>query len=104
MANLPQDLAYGITSRSAAHADARRLLEIIHWNMENSCHYMQDWNYDEDRCRVRTGFGPETKARLLFERMVDLCQSSGTSQYYRETAGHVFRRRDHIQSSCPYSL
>jgi hypothetical protein len=55
------DIAYGITSRSPQQADAQRLLEINrgHWSIENSCHYILDWNYDEDRCRIRTGHGPE---------------------------------------------
>lgn len=56
-----RDIAYGITSRSPQQADARGLLEINrgHWSIENSCHYILDWNYDEDRCRIRTGHGPE---------------------------------------------
>lgn len=61
-----REMAYGITSRSALQADARRLLEINrgHWTIENSCHYILDWNYDEDRCRIRTGYGPENMTRL----------------------------------------
>jgi predicted transposase YbfD/YdcC len=61
-----REMAYGITSRSPAQADARRLLEINrgHWTIENSCHYILDWNYDEDRCRIRTGHGPENITRL----------------------------------------
>jgi len=60
------ELAYGITSRSPQQADPRRLLEINrgHWTIENSCHYILDWNYDEDRCRIRTGHGPENITRL----------------------------------------
>jgi len=60
------DIAYGITSRAPKQADARRLLEINrgHWTIENSCHYILDWNYDEDRCRIRTGHGPENMTRL----------------------------------------
>ena len=27
-------------------------------------HYLLDWNWDEDRCRVRTGHGPENMTRL----------------------------------------
>jgi predicted transposase YbfD/YdcC len=56
-----RDIAYGITSRCPQQADARRLLEVNrgHWSIENSCHYILDWNYDEDRCRIRTGHGPE---------------------------------------------
>jgi hypothetical protein len=50
----------------ALQTDARRLLEINrgHWTIENSCHYILDWNYDEDRCRIRTGYGPENITRL----------------------------------------
>ena len=32
--------------------------------IENSCHYIIDWNYDEDRSRIRTGYGPENITRL----------------------------------------
>jgi predicted transposase YbfD/YdcC len=61
-----REMAYGITSRCAAQADARRLLEFNrgHPTIENSCHYILDWNYDEDRCRIRTGHGPENLTRL----------------------------------------
>jgi hypothetical protein len=34
-----------------------------HWGIE-SLHYIIDWNYDEDRGRIRTGFGPENVTRL----------------------------------------
>lgn len=61
-----QELVYGITSRTKDDADAQRLLEINrgHWSIENSCHYVLDWNYDEDRSRIRTGYGPENVTRL----------------------------------------
>ena len=41
------------------------MLEINrgHWAIE-SVHYLIDWNYDEDRSRIRTGFGPENITRL----------------------------------------
>ena len=60
------EIAYGITSRSEAQADARRVLEVNrgHWSIENSCHYILDWNYDEDRSRIRTGHGPENVTPL----------------------------------------
>ena len=31
---------------------------------ELTFHYIIDWNYDEDRSRIRTGFGPENVTRL----------------------------------------
>jgi hypothetical protein len=61
-----RDLAYGIASRSPQQADPKRLLDINrgHWTIENSCHYILDWNFEQDRCGIRTGFGPENITRL----------------------------------------
>lgn len=60
------EIAYGITSRTAEQASPERLLSVNrgHWTIENSCHYILDWNYDEDRSRIRTGYGPENITRL----------------------------------------
>jgi len=60
------DVAYAITSRTPEEANAQRLLDINrgHWSIENSCHYILDWNFDEDRSRIRTGYGPENISRL----------------------------------------
>lgn len=60
------EIAYGITSRRPDQADAQRILTTNrgHWCIENSCHYIIDWNYDEDRSRIRTGYGPENVTRL----------------------------------------
>jgi len=60
------DIAYAITSRTPQQADAEKLLAINrgHWSIENSCHYILDWNFDEDRSRIRTGYGPENISRL----------------------------------------
>ncbi|MCK7540878.1 MAG: ISAs1 family transposase [Marinilabiliales bacterium] len=61
-----RDIAYGITSRCPEEAGPSTLLAINrnHWSIENSCHYIIDWNYDEDRSRIRTGNGPENMTRL----------------------------------------
>ena len=60
------DIAYSITSRTPEEAGAQQLLAINrgHWSIENSCHYILDWNFDEDRSRIRTGYGPENISRL----------------------------------------
>jgi predicted transposase YbfD/YdcC len=60
------EIAYGITSRPPHQANPQRLLQVNrgHWTIENSCHYILDWNYDEDRSRIRTGYGPENITRL----------------------------------------
>ena len=46
-------------------ADPERLLNFNrkHWSVE-SHHYMLDWNWNEDRCTIRTGYGPENITRL----------------------------------------
>jgi len=61
-----RDIAYGITSRPPDQANAQRVLQINrgHWSIENCCHYILDWIYDEDRCRIRTGHGPLNITRL----------------------------------------
>jgi predicted transposase YbfD/YdcC len=63
---LSLEFALGVTSRPPEQADAQRLLTINrgHWAIENSCHYIIDWNYDEDRSRISKGHGPENMTRL----------------------------------------
>lgn len=60
------DIAYGVTSRTPEQADPKSVLATNrgHWSIENSCHYVIDWNYDEDRSRIRKGHGPENISRL----------------------------------------
>ena len=58
---------YGITSAPPEQANAKQVLHDNrgHWCIE-SCHYIIDWNYDEDRSRIRTGHGPENITRRRF--------------------------------------
>jgi predicted transposase YbfD/YdcC len=60
------EIAYGITSRTAEQADPKRVLATNrgHWCIENSCHYIIDWNFHEDRSRISKGYGPENITRL----------------------------------------
>jgi predicted transposase YbfD/YdcC len=60
------EVVYGITSSKPEKANAEIVLKTNreHWSIENSCHYVIDWNYHEDRCRIRTGHGPENITRL----------------------------------------
>ena len=59
------ETALGITSRTPQQASPKRVLAVNrgHWSIE-SVHYIIDWNYDEDRSQIRTGFGPENITRL----------------------------------------
>lgn len=60
-----REIALGLTSRTPQQASPQRVLSVNrgHWAIE-SVHYLIDWNYDEDRSRIRTGFGPENITRL----------------------------------------
>ena len=57
-----------MTSHTPHTADAQSLLRINrgHWTIEGSLHRILDdgdaWN--EDKCRIRTGHGPENMTRL----------------------------------------
>lgn len=60
------EVALGITSRPPEQANPQRVLTTNrrHWAIENRCHYVIDWNFAEDRCRIRSGYGPENMTRL----------------------------------------
>lgn len=60
------ETVFGLTSHTPQTADAARVLAYNrgHWSIENVCHYILDWNWDEDRCTIRTGHGPENLTAL----------------------------------------
>lgn len=101
-----RDIAYGITSRPPTQADAERLLALNrgHWTIESS-HYILDWNYDEDRCRIRTGYGPENVNRLR-RFAVGILKSNGVAnvaQKMRQLNWNVRAVFDYLrmsQNSC----
>jgi len=59
------EAVFGISSRPPEDAPPEHILELNrhHWRIE-STHYMIDWNYDEDRSRIRKGHGPANITRL----------------------------------------
>ena len=62
---ISREVVYGITSVPTDKATPQQILRDNrrHWSVE-SCHYIIDWNYDEDRSLIRTGLGPENITRL----------------------------------------
>ena len=60
------EVAFAITSRSAADASPQELQDFLrgHWGIENRCHWVRDVTFDEDRSRVRSGSGPQVMASL----------------------------------------
>lgn len=49
-----------------------------HRSIENSCRYIIDWNYDEDRSRISKGYGPAHMTRLR-KFSVGLLKSKGVN-------------------------
>ena len=104
------ETAYGITSKTPRQANPQRLLATNrgHWSIENSCHYIIDWNYDEDRSRIRTGYGPENITRLR-RFAISLIKSKGVrsvAQKMRQLTRNVrlvfdYLRMTENSCSCP---
>ncbi len=61
-----RETGYAVTSLPARRATPRRLLALWrgHWGIENKLHWVRDVTFDEDRCPVRTGAGPQVLAAL----------------------------------------
>jgi predicted transposase YbfD/YdcC len=95
------ETVYGITSCTPDQADANHILKTNrgHWCIENSCHYILDWNYDEDRSRIRTGHGPENLARLRRFAIGLIKSKGGTSvaQKMRELTMNVRAVFDYLR-------
>ena len=108
---MTHEIAYGITSRPPEQADAKQVLKVNreHWSIENSCHYILDWNYDEDRCRIRTGYGPENVTRLR-RFAISLIKSKGVAnvaQKIRELNKNtrlVFDYLKMTKNTCPVGV
>jgi hypothetical protein len=58
------ETAYGVTRLSREKASPARLLTLNrnHWEIENRLHWIRDWTFDEDRCRIRRGAGAHVMA------------------------------------------
>ena len=84
------EIAYGITSKDTHEASPADILETNrgHWCIENSCHHILDWVYDEDRCRIRMGHGPEnvTCLRRLAIGIIKRVSNKGVAETTRKLA------------------
>jgi hypothetical protein len=103
------ELAYGITSRPPQQAGPQRVLQVNrgHWTIENGCHF--DWKYDEDRSRIRTGYGPENMTRLR-RFAIGLIESKGarsvaqTMRRLTRNTRLVFDYLRMTENSCAYRV
>lgn len=60
------ETTYGLTSLSREKASGAHLLTLNrrHSAIENGLHWVRDWAFDEDRCRIRRGAGARVMASL----------------------------------------
>jgi predicted transposase YbfD/YdcC len=60
------ETVYAITDLRVHQAKPAQLAGYIrgHWSIENKLHWVRDVTYDEDRCQIRTGTGPQVMAAL----------------------------------------
>ncbi|MET8252957.1 hypothetical protein [Micromonospora sp. NPDC005197] len=60
------ETVYAITDLRVHQARPAQLAAWIrgHWSIENKDHWVRDVTYDDDRCQIRTGTGPEVMAAL----------------------------------------
>ena len=101
------DIAYGLTSRTPQQASPRRVLQVNrgHWVIENGCHYILDWNFDEDRSRIRVGHGPEniTRLRRFAISVIKSRRARSVAQKLRQLAQNVRLVFDYLrmtENSC----
>ncbi len=101
------ELAFGITSQSPEQASPEKMLETNrkHWVIENSCHYIIDLVYDEDRSQIRTGHGPANMSRLR-RFAIGLLKSKGIkniSQKIRQLAARTRMVFDYLRMTKKYA-
>lgn len=59
------EIVHGVLSMRPDRADEKAVLGFLrgHWTVE-ALHHIRDVSWDEDRCRIRTGNGPQAMAAL----------------------------------------
>lgn len=79
-------LKYSTQTPDQAYAQRVLATNRGHWNIEQLCHYIIDWNSDEDRSRIQTGYGPEniTRLRLFGVRIIKSKGVRNVSQKMRQ--------------------
>ena len=94
------DIAYGLTSHSPMSANAEQVLKFNrnHWCVE-SHHYLLDWNWNEDRCTIRKGHGPEniTCLRRFAVGLIKAISKDSVAATIEKLARNVRRVFDYLR-------
>ena len=59
-----ESYAVGSTALARLPAEILQAVWRAHWGIENRLHWVRDVTFDEDRCQVRTGSGPQSLAAI----------------------------------------
>jgi len=94
------EMAYGLTSHSPLSANAEQVLKFNrdHWGVE-SHHYILDWNWNEDRCTIRKGHGPEniTCLRRFATGLIKSISKDSVASTIEKLARNVRRVFDYLR-------
>ena len=87
------ELTYALTSLTADRASPEQLAALVrnHWHIENRLHYVRDFTYDEDRCRVYVRDLPRNLACLTNAAISIVCCQS-EFEYLPEANRHFAAR------------
>ena len=89
------ETVYGLTSLGPEKASPARWLALnrSHWGIENGLHWVRDWAFDEDRCRIRRGAGARVMASLrnLAISLLRLAGALNITAALRFCGHHQFR-------------
>jgi predicted transposase YbfD/YdcC len=98
-----QETVYAVTSLPPAEASPHQLLNIWrgHWGIENRVHWVRDVTFDEDRCQVRTGAGPQVMAafRNVTINLLRLAGKPNIAAALRRHAAHPAEAVALVQAS-----
>ena len=94
------EIVYGLTDHTPQSAGPAQLLAFNrdHWCVE-AHHYIVDWNWDEDRCTIRTGHGPEniTRLRRFATGLIQSKSSDSVAATIAKLARNVRRVFDYLR-------
>ena len=88
-----KEVSYALTSLGPEEASPEQLAELIrdHWHIENRLHYVRDFTYDEDRCRVYVRDLPRNLA-CLTNTAISIIRCQPQFRYVPEANRHFAKR------------
>ena len=99
---LDRTLSARVRQRSAGQAGPEELAALVrrHWHIENRLHYVRDFTYDEDRCRVRVGNLPRNPA-CLTNAAISIVRHAGRFAYLPPANRHYAARPQEALDAVP---